>query len=283
MSRQGLGSDEVYRSRPDEFVRTRNAVAAELRKAGQDDQAAKIQSLRKPSPALWVVNKLAHELPDGVADLVKAVEHLQSAQIRAQPHVSEAAGQQRRALDRLVTRAAILLKGAGLPASPAVLNRVSGTLLGAAVDPDARSDLRRGRLTEERSAPGFEAFALRRVRPGVADSFVPETARERRPATERQHAEADRRARSETAQARRTAQRQARAANRRATQLEQKAIQRERVAGRAAKIVESLREELGQAEERLSGERHAADEAARFAARARQEAERAASAVSEDE
>src|SRR5438552_5381891 len=44
-------------------VRTRNAVAAGLRRQAVTSKATEIQRLRKPSSALWAANHLAHEYP----------------------------------------------------------------------------------------------------------------------------------------------------------------------------------------------------------------------------
>jgi hypothetical protein len=256
----------LYAVPPAEFVRARNALAVRLRKAGRAEEAGEVQRLRRPSPALWAVNRLAGEAPDALIDLVRAVERLQRAQLGAGSGLAEATGRQRAALDGLVTRARALLTAAGLAATPAVLDRVSATLLGAAVDPRGRADLQRGWLAEERAAPGFEAFGLRPVPRAVRREQA-------RPTPAPAPARPDRRVEADAARARADAAREVRAARQRATQLERRAAQRQRIADTAAKVVERLRAHLGRTEQRLARERQAAAEAARVAARARHDAE----------
>jgi hypothetical protein len=271
----GPGRDiaDLYAVPPADFVRARNSVAARLRKAGRSEEAGEVQRLRKPSPALWAVNRLAGEAPGELTDLVKAVERLQGAQLKAGPGLAEATTRQRTALEQLVTRARGLLTGAGLAATPAVLGKVSATIVGAVVDPQARADLQRGRLTEERSAPGFDAFGLRPVlREPRRDRAAPRDGEAVRPAPAAGPAGPDRRARADARRARAAADREARAAGRRAAQLERQAARRQRRADQAARAVERITAQLRQAEQRLARERQATDEAARFAARARREA-----------
>src|SRR5712691_7389181 len=131
--------DEVFRSRPSEFVRTRDAVAARLRKTGRLSEAVEVTKLRRPSPALWAVNQLAHEHAGDLGAFLTAVDQLRTAQLgRGGSGVNQAATRQRNALDNLGTLAAGLLARTHLAATPSVLQRVSATLLGAAADKDAR-------------------------------------------------------------------------------------------------------------------------------------------------
>ncbi|HLQ24168.1 MAG TPA: hypothetical protein VK132_13220, partial [Gemmatimonadales bacterium] len=73
--------DEVFSSRPSEFVRIRDAVAARLRKAGRRPEAAEVTRLRRPSPALWAVNQLAHEHAGELGAFLTAVDQLRIAQL----------------------------------------------------------------------------------------------------------------------------------------------------------------------------------------------------------
>jgi hypothetical protein len=67
------------------------------------------------------------------------------------------------ALESLVGRGREVLTAAGLTASQQALRRLSDTLMGAAVDGDHGDALRRGELTTELPAPGFEAFSGARI------------------------------------------------------------------------------------------------------------------------
>jgi len=142
-----------------------------------------VARLRKPSPALWAVNQLAHEHTGELGAFLTAVDQLRKAQLgRGGGGVNQAAARQRNALDNLGTLAAGLLVSAHLPATPVVLQRVSATLRGAAADTDARERLRHGRLPEELSAPGFEAFAGM-ARAGRREPATPPSATRETPAS----------------------------------------------------------------------------------------------------
>jgi hypothetical protein len=155
--------EDLYAVPPAAFTATRNRVSAELRKAGRAAEAQAVARLRKPSVALWAANQLARDDRQAVGGFIAAVERLKQKQLRDPRAVAEALREQRGALDALVGRARRVLKDAGLGASPAILRRISHTLLGAAVDRAHAEALRRGTLTEELPAPGFEAFTGARV------------------------------------------------------------------------------------------------------------------------
>ena len=50
--------DRLYELPLDEFIPERNALAAELRRAGERDAAAEVKTLRKPSRVASAVNRL---------------------------------------------------------------------------------------------------------------------------------------------------------------------------------------------------------------------------------
>ena len=226
---------ELYQVQPSEFVRARNALAARLRKAGRTAEATDVAKLRRPTPILWAVNHVAHQQPGEVKQLIEATDALKMAQLGRRKDVDAATTRQRNALQNLVTRAAAALQSVGLAASPAVLRRVSATLLGAAADPRARPQLREGRLTEELLAPGFEVFG------GM-------TPRER-PASL--------------------------AARQQVRKLEREARRRRSRADRTEKAVGALRRRLQEVDARLAQERRQADEAEQRAAKAREQLTRA--------
>ena len=178
-----------------------------------------------------------------------AVDQLRKAQLgRGGGGVNQAATRQRNALRNLVALATGILIAAHLAATPALLERVSATLLGAAADANARECLRRGQLTEEHAAPGFEAFA------GMAPA-----ARHERPAPAREKPQREPRVRPPSREQERAAERAGRSARAHAAKLERDASRRRQRVEKAAKAVERLREQLREAEERLTHERQAAD------------------------
>jgi len=256
---------ELYQVPPSEFVRERNALAARLRKAGRTAEAADMARLRRPSPVLWAINRVAHDQPGEVKQLIEATEALKLVQLGRRKDVDAVGTRQRNALQNFVTRAAAALQSVGLGVSPAMLRRASATLLGAAADSRARALLQQGRLSEELSAPGFEVFGgmTPRTRP-IAPATRP------RPATRSKQA-----APTESSTEKRAAERGARLARQRLQTLEREARRRRRRAERTGTAAAALRRRLHEIDERLAQERRQADEAERDAAKAREQLTRA--------
>jgi hypothetical protein len=153
----------VYAVPPAEFTATRNRLAADLRKNGHANAARALAALRKPSAALWAANRLARTEGKSLGALFDAVARLRRTQLRDPREAAEALRAQRATLESLVARGREALSGAGLTASQQALRRLSDTLMGAAVDQDRADALRRGELTTELPAPGFEAFSGVRI------------------------------------------------------------------------------------------------------------------------
>jgi hypothetical protein len=153
----------AYAVPPAEFTATRNRLVADLRKRGHGEQASALARLRRPSAALWAVNRLASLEPKSLKAFFDAIADLRRTQLRDPREAAEALRAQRAALEALVGRGRELLTDAGLTASQQALRRLSDTLLGAAVDQDHAEALRRGELTTELPAPGFEAFSGARI------------------------------------------------------------------------------------------------------------------------
>jgi hypothetical protein len=258
-----------------EFTRARNALAARLTKAGSA-QASAVKRLRKPTLATWIVNQLARRDPEDIERLLKAVDRLKRAQFGTRQALAQATEEQRAATRALLERAGDIAASAALKLPPAVTVRVSATLLGAAVDASERESLRRGRLTSERDAPGFDAFTgrvphLRLVpTPRPVRSRSPtrrEEAPAPRPTPSRANKDDVRRARDEA----RAARKEADARQRRAARLERAAEQKRRAAARTGATIDTLRARLKAIEQRADDERRAAEEAAQKARRARDE------------
>lgn len=258
--------DDLHAAAPAEFVQARNALARRLREAGRTADAAGVQRLRKPSPALWVVNQVARQDPEGLTRFIEAVDQLKRTHLGSPGELAQATRQQRDALDRLLHRATRALTGAGLQPSPALLGRVSATLRGAAADLQARKELQAGRLREEREAPGFEVFA---------DTPLPARPRTARAGGTRTTAAiADRgqaRAREDLERARAHAVE----LHERATALETSAAGHRQALAQAARAVDELAERLRQARQAMRRAREVAAGAERQARQAREQAERA--------
>ena len=246
--------EELYAVPPADFTRTRNARAAALAKAGHRDAAEALRRLRRPAAPLWAINQLARLDPKRLEAFIDAVAQLRRTQIRDPRAVADAMRHQRAALDALLEAARAHLVEHGLGAGPETLRRISNTLQGAAVEREHADDLRRGRLSEELAAPGFEVFAgttpaRLKVLPGGKTST--KDGAEQRAAERREREEQVRQQRAREAQER---ERLAR---------ERLARERQAQADAAAKEVEALSSKLAEARRRLSEARHGAKAAAR--------------------
>jgi hypothetical protein len=139
------------------FVAARDALARELRKAGDDDGAARIAALRKPAKALWLVNQLARRAPDALGKLVEATGRIRAAQEEG------ASGDELRAAMREQREAlSALLAAAG---DPALERRIHDTLQTAAMAEPA--SLLEGRLERELAPTGFDALSGLPVAPAA--------------------------------------------------------------------------------------------------------------------
>jgi len=240
--------DELSSTPPQAFVRARNALAARLRQRGRAREAAEIARLRRPSVALWLVNRLATIDPSGVRRLIDAADRLRRAQLREPRTMPDAVAQYRGALEHLMQWADRILADADVRSSPAVLRRAYATLSGAAADPSRHPDLRQGRLVGELEPGGFEVLGAMPTR--HLTLVKPDGQREdTRAARERQRLDIAGRGQRETTRRETLAQR------RQAVKLEAAAARRERAIERASRRAARLREELREVEARIDRER----------------------------
>jgi hypothetical protein len=241
--------DELYGAPLSAFTQVRDRLAKQLGEAGRQAEAADLRRLRKPSAALWTVNQLARRDPASMGRFIEAVNRLKRAHTKGSAEVGEVTANQRAALSELLNRAV------GLGASPATMQRISNTLLGAAADRGLQDDLRRGRLDAEQPAPGFEVLA------GAPLRAVPPAHRGPEPAAQPIPARRESQDQRPTKQARRDAIARAR----RARQLQQVAARHRRAAEAATARAEELGRQLRALQEKAAAERTAADAAEREA------------------
>jgi hypothetical protein len=150
---------ELYAVPLKEFTSARNAKAAALQAAGHGEEAQTLRQLSRPSVSLWATNQLSRLAPKELGHFIDLVLEAGRRQLKDPRATAEAMKVQRRESTALTHRAAEAMTKAGYRASPAALERVSNTLLGAAADRHLCEALRHGRLTTELSAPGFEVLA----------------------------------------------------------------------------------------------------------------------------
>jgi hypothetical protein len=143
------GLDALFATAPEGFVKAREALARELKRAGRADDAAEVHALRRPTAAVWGINQLAHARPERVAELVAAgtdVEARQHEGASARDELRAATRTRRALLDELTEAAA-----ARTERPEATRASIAATLDAASLDADLQDDLLRGRLTTELS------------------------------------------------------------------------------------------------------------------------------------
>jgi hypothetical protein len=232
--------DDLYGLPLERFVAERTALARELRSAGRRDEAAEVAALRKPSVAAWAVNQLVRTQGKAVEELFAAGDALRAAHddvLAGQgdaESLRKAVARERAAVEALTKTTRGLLTTQGHELGAAIIDRVSDTLNAAALDDDARAQVRDGRLERE----------LRHVGLGMATGPAPASPRPRRkPAAQpKQDAAAKQEAAAEraAAEARARARTEARAAEREARRRVERAI-------RAASSARERREEAAAA------------------------------------
>ena len=130
--------DDLSTVPPDEFVAARNALVKQLKADGHSEQAAEVAKLRRPAPADWALNVVAHDQPEVVERFLHAAEAGRAAQAaavegRAGEDLRGAVGELRAATARLAQAAGKVLSKAGKAAGavPGRLGEVaSSSVLG---------------------------------------------------------------------------------------------------------------------------------------------------------
>jgi hypothetical protein len=144
---------------PGEFVAKRKELAAELREAGRDDEAAVVAGLSKPTAVVFAVNRAARNRPNAARDAADAAERVRKAQLAGDTDgYATALDELKRSLD-LLAEVADTHVGSGKRPTEAMRRRVRDLVRSAVADDEAREALRRGALAEEIEASGFSPFA----------------------------------------------------------------------------------------------------------------------------
>jgi len=145
-------AEDLYGLPLNEFTAARNALAAELKKGGDAESADTIKALKKPPVTAWAINQLVRAHSDDVSALLDIGERLRRAQDAVMEGSDPAAlrtamADRRELVTEMARRAAKMLDKEGAKANRTHLDRISATLMNAAVDDDARESLRAGTLT----------------------------------------------------------------------------------------------------------------------------------------
>jgi hypothetical protein len=196
---------DLYGLPLEEFTKTRDDLAKELRKAGKTEAADEVKALRKPSVSAWVIDQLARRHPQEMKALVKAGDDLRKAQRgavsgRDPEQLREATRSHRDRLDDLTSFARHELDAGGQ-----TLQRVAQTLRAASIDKQASKALLAGTLATDVEQAGFGPLlsevplpAGRRPRPAKPKPRkAPDRSREQAAKLRRQLQEARKGAREE--------------------------------------------------------------------------------------
>jgi len=149
----------------DAFVETRTRLVRELRRSGERDAAAALSRARKPSAAVWALNRLARRHPREMQRLLDAGERLEDLQAAVltgdrskSDALREAGREQQRRARSLTDIGAALLTESGHAAVVEVRRRLHETLTAAALSGATREQLREGTLDTELRPQGFAAL-----------------------------------------------------------------------------------------------------------------------------
>jgi hypothetical protein len=285
-------TDRLFALPLDEFTAARNALAADLKKAGRSEEAAQVKSLAKPPVSAWVVNQLHWRHGKALDRLLAAgdrVRKTQAAQLAGKgAEAGDGLESRRAAMNELTRLASTLLEQAGHPPTADILRRITATLDALATYGSEAAAPFKGRLTGDLSPPGFEVLATlgtgAKSGAGKAPRVIPFQLKTAKKAARRgtgeegaRQREAERRAAVTEAKSNlERAERQLRDARQEAARAQQAM----RTAAGRAKETEAARADL---ERRLEKAAAAADEARVAARHVAEEAEQAAQAVDDAE
>jgi hypothetical protein len=244
--------DRLYGLPLDAFVAERDALAKELRAAGQRDEAAAVKKLAKPTVAAWAVNQALRTQTKAASELWKAGDALAAAQDAilagkgSGADLRAAAERERAAVEPLVDAARGLLTASGGDLSETTIERVRQTLHAGAIDPEAREEVASGRATRERAPQGLFGGEATVATPAPAPAS---RARKAEPAAKpKRDAAAAKREREQAARERKEA-----AARERARKAaEQRVAKAEKAVATAAERVEAARRDERAAVEALA-------------------------------
>ena len=146
--------DELYGAAPEAFTGRRGELAAAARDAGDRAAAKGISSLRRPTRAAWVVNRLARADPGAPGKLAELAAALRAAQQAGHgPRLRELSAARGSLVDALTAQALAVAEVADPP--PSLRLEVTQTLTAAIADPEVAADFAAGTLTHAVQWSGF--------------------------------------------------------------------------------------------------------------------------------
>jgi hypothetical protein len=248
-------ADRLYGVPPEQFVGTRNELAAQAQGEGDRAAAAAIRKLAKPSQPAWQVNLLVRAHPTTLDDLAGIAATLRSAAESGDlREVRHANSERQTVVSRLSDEAGRLAADAGKPATASTRREVESTLQAALSSPEAAEQVASGRLVAALFDTGLDALGMLTLAPAPAPAAreparPPQGGSRRAPAAAAGPADTDAlAARDDAAQALAQAQEHAQRARLKVEQVEQEVVQLEARLGAVRQRAETARQEAVEAD-----------------------------------
>jgi hypothetical protein len=151
--------DRLFRLPPGELVEARNALADELRRAGDKAGAARVKAIKRPVPVAWAINQVCFAQP-ALLERARKVTH-ELRELHARPGVeakrlTAAVEEQRVAMQAVVDAALRAGRAVGMSENTLQPRKVFTTVQAWLA---GKGDEAPGRMTQELEASGFDAFA----------------------------------------------------------------------------------------------------------------------------
>ncbi|MEU7870241.1 hypothetical protein [Dactylosporangium sp. NPDC049140] len=251
----------LYSAPPEDFIALRGEAVAKARSARDTALAGAIGKLRKPTVAAWLVNRLAHERPDLVAELLELAEQLRAAQRELRGADLRELSVRRRSTVAALAREAVRLAGRG-PGGNLPVTEVEATFAAALADTEAAAEVRAGRLTKALEYTGFGETprpSLRLVQGGAPPSATvtpirsaPDESEKERRAEARRREEERRRAEEEHARLVKQARKELMTALQQVADAENAKAEAERAVAAAEKAVKQAEKRVRIAQDALT-------------------------------
>lgn len=156
----GAAVDELYGVALPDFVRTRTRLVAAAK--GEDPElATQISALRKPTLAAWLLNQVARQAPEVIADLSELGERMRTAQAKGDgATLAEARPERRAVIDDLIAAAGQRAADSGVKFGPSARDEIDATAVAALADEQSSRALASGHLLRPLSYAGFGEVEL---------------------------------------------------------------------------------------------------------------------------
>lgn len=151
----------LYNGPLDEFIRSRDALAKELRAAGNREAASSVKGLRKPSRPAWALNRAVYQSPEALEALETAVAGIMDAHAGG-GDVRSAMATLRGAVREFAKAATAESHVAGFSLD---IGELSNAVLAVLGSPSSYDRFRSGQLSEIPDAGGLDFLGSLPARP----------------------------------------------------------------------------------------------------------------------